>query len=306
MNRFRAVMMVGTLMATAAAAAPVEQAITVPGFADFLAIDGDTVWVTNAGRVEQWSRQGKLAEVKLTKPCGAMTIAAGSLWVADCVEKTLNRIDIRTAKRSAVIKTGLASPDGEMNVVSGAGSIWVGSDKTGLVARIDPATDTVIASVKVEPGSCYLAFGFGAVWAVSAGSQTLQKLDPATNTAVATVKVGKQPGFLAAGEGGVWVQEQGDGTLVRVDPKTATVTGRVKIDETLKYGDIDTGGGKIWLRTTAKQSFVVVDPVSLAILARVGDATGSGALRYTDAGVWTTAHDKHILSWWADPATIGN
>jgi len=306
MNRLGALMMAGTLLATAAVAAPVEQVIAVPGFADFLAVDGDTVWVTNAGRVEQWSRQGKLAEVKLTKPCGAMTIAAGSLWVADCTEKTVNRIDIRTGKRTAVIRTGLASPDGEMNVVSGAGSVWVASDKTGLVARIDPATDTIVASVKVEPGSCYLAFGFGAVWAVSAGSQTLQKLDPATNTAVATVKVGKQPGFLAAGAGGVWVQEQGDGTLVRIDPATAAVTGRVKIDETLKYGDIDTGGGKIWLRTTVKQSFVVVDPASLAIVARVGEPTGSGALRYTAAGVWTTAHDKHILSWWADPATIGN
>lgn len=281
-----------------AGAVPVETVIDVPGFADFLAVDGDTVWATNKGRVEQWSQAGKRAEVPMKKPCGAMTITDGALWVADCEEKTVNRIDTRTARRTAVIATGLASPDGEMNVVSGAGSVWVGSDRAGLIARIDPATNTVIASIKVEPGSCYLAFGEGALWAVSAGSQTVQKIDPATNTAVKTTKLGKAPGFLAAGLGSVWVQEQGDGTVARIDPASGEVSGRVKVDETLKWGDIDTGGGKIWLRTTLGQTFVVIDPRSLAIDARIGKAAGSGALRHTPAGVWTSAHDLHTLNWW--------
>ncbi|RZM30704.1 MAG: YncE family protein, partial [Sphingomonas sp.] len=59
------------------------------------------------------------------------------------------------------------------------------------------------------------------------------------------------------------------------------------------------------LRTTAGQSFVVIDPVTPAVRARVGAASGSGALRYTPAGVWTTAHDQHTLSWWQQPAAIG-
>lgn len=307
MKKHRAVMALsGSLVfALAAAAAPVETVIQAPGYVDFLAIDGPTVWATNKGRVERWSKAGKLAEVPLEGACGAMTIGYGALWVADCKAKTVNRIDIRTNKVTAVIPTGLASPDGEMNVVSGAGSIWVASDKSGVIARIDPATNKVVASIKVEPGSCYLAFGEGALWAVSAGTQTLQKIDPMSNTAVVTTKLGKVPGFLAAGEGGVWVQEQGDGAVARVDPATGAVTGRVKVDETLKWGDIDTGGGKVWLRTTVGQTFVVLDPKSLAILARVGNPVGSGALRYTPDGIWTSAHDVHSLSWWADPAAIG-
>lgn len=307
MKKHRAVMALsGSLVfALAAAAAPVETVIQAPGYVDFLAIDGTTVWATNKGRVERWSKAGKLAEVPLEGACGAMTIGYGALWVADCKAKTVNRIDIRTNKVTAVIPTGLASPDGEMNVVSGAGSIWVASDKSGVIARIDPATNKVIASIKVEPGSCYLAFGEGALWAVSAGTQTLQKIDPRSNTAVVTTKLGKAPGFLAAGEGGVWVQEQGDGAVARIDPATGAVTGRAKVDETLKWGDIDTGGGKVWLRTTVEQTFVVLDPKSLAILARVGNPVGSGALRYTPDGIWTSAHDVHSLSWWADPAAIG-
>jgi len=288
----------------ALAAAPEEEVIQVPGFADFLAVDGKTVWATNRGRVEQWSRKGKLAEVPMARPCGAMAIANKALWVADCKDKTLNRIDIKTGKMAAVLPTGLGSPDGEMNVAAGAGSIWVATDAKGVISRIDPKTNQVIATIATKPVAVYLAFGEGALWAVSAKEQTLQRIDPATNTVTATIPVGKQPGFLAAGAGAVWVQEQGDGTVAVIDPATNTLRGRVKVDETLKYGDIDTGGGKVWLRTTDKQTFVVIDPATLQVVARKGKAAGSGALRYTKTGVWTTAHDAHTLSWWATPAQL--
>ncbi len=275
-----------------------EQVLTVPGFADFLAVDGDSVWATNKGRVERWSRQGKLAEVAMAHPCGAMVIDAGSLWVADCKELTLNRIDIRAAKITATIPTGIANPKGELNVVAGAGSIWVGSDAAGQIARIDPATNKVIASVSVDRDSFYMAFGFGSVWAVSSTAQTIQRIDPATNTVVKRTALGKQPGFLAAGEGAVWVQEQGDGTVARIDPGSGDVSGRVKVGANLLYGDIDAAAGAVWLRTTDDQTFVVIDPKSLEILARLGKPAGSGALRYATDGLWTSAHDVHTLSWW--------
>jgi streptogramin lyase len=275
-----------------------EEVIDVPGFADFLAIDGKTVWATNKGRVERWSRAGKLAEVPLEHPCGAMSIAKGSLWVADCKEGAVKRIDIRTNQVTATIPTGIANPKGELNVIAGAGSIWVASDDKGVVSRIDPATNKVIASVGVAPGTWYLAFGFGSVWAVSATQQSLQRIDPKTNAVVATTPLGKEPGFLAAGAGAVWVQEQGDGTVAMIDRKTSAVTTRIKVGDNLKWGDIDTGRGKVWLRTTDDQVFVVIDARTRAIEGRYGKAAGSGALRFTKAGVWTSAHDVHSISWW--------
>lgn len=281
-----------------------ERVIEVPGFADFLAVDGDSVWATNRGRVERWSLKGKLAEVPMTRPCGAMSIAHGALWVADCQEKTLNRIDVKAGKLALAIPTGIGSADGEMNVAAGAGSIWVASDAKGVIARVDPKTNRVIATVATKPGAVYLTFGFGALWAVSAGEQTLQRIDPKTNTVVATIAVGKQPGFLTAGEDSVWVQEQGDGTVAAIDPATNAIRGRIKVGANLKYGDIDTGGGKVWLRTTDDQTFAVIDPKTLQVVARKGKAVGSGALRYARKGVWTSAHDNHTLSWWANPARL--
>ncbi len=275
-----------------------QKVLTVPGFADFLAVDGEFVWATNKGRVEQWSRDAKISEVPMTHPCGAMALAFGSLWVADCDKLRVNRIDIGMSSFVAVIQTGIANPQGELNVVAGAGSIWVPSDDKGAIARIDPATNQIVASIKVDPGTYYMAFGFGSLWAVSSKAQSIQRIDPKTNKVVKTTKLGKAPGFLAAGEGAVWVQEQGDGTLARIDAKTGEVTGRTKVGADLTYGDIDTGGGKVWLRTTADQTFVAIDPKSMAILGRFGKPSGSGALRYVGPGLWTSAHDVHTLSWW--------
>lgn len=304
MRRILGALAVATAL-TGAAGAQQEQVIAVPGFADFLAVEGTSVWATNKGRVERWSRQGKMAEVPMTRPCGAMAQDKGTLWVADCSKGTLNRIDTATAKLVTTIPTGIANPLGELNVVAGAGSIWVASSDKGIVSRIDPTTNRVVAKVTVVPGTHYLSFGEGALWAVSSAGRSLQRIDPRTNRVTGTAKLGNQPGFLAAGEGGVWVQEQGDGTLARIDPATVRVTGRVKVGKKLIYGDIDVGGGKVWLRTTEQQTFVVIDPRTLTIEARMGKPVGSGALRYTPEGVWTSAHDAHTLSWWPGPATRG-
>lgn len=300
---------VGLLLASAmlcAAGSPdpkalTEKEISVPGFADFLAVDGETVWATNAGRVEQWSVQGKQASVEMPKPCGAMAIAFGALWVGDCKGGEVYRIDTKTAKVLATIPAGMG-PSGELNVVAGAGSIWAPDQVAGKISRIDPATNAVVATISVSPETSYLAFGFDALWAVSGKGQTLQRIDPASNAVTHTITLGKMPGFLAAGEGAVWVQEQGDGTLVKIDPATVTVATRTKVGDNLKWGDIDTGAGKVWLRTTDDQTFVVLDAASAGIVARMGKPVGSGALRYTPSGIWTSAHDVHTLSWWSVPA----
>jgi virginiamycin B lyase len=182
-----------------------------------------------------------------------------------------------------------------------AGSVWVASDQKGVLSRIDPATNKVIARIKVSLGTHYLAFGYGSVWAVSSESKTIQRIDPVTNTVMKTTTLGKEPGFLTAGVGGVWVQEQGDGTVARVHPETAEVTGRVKVGDVLKWGDIDTGAGMVWLRTTEDQTFVAIDPVKLTVVSRLGKAEGSGALRYTPTGIWTSAHDVKTITWWPEP-----
>ena len=286
-------------MVSASPAALEETALEAPGFVDFLAVDGDGVWVTNRGRVEFWTVQGKQAEVSIPRPCGTMAVLDGTLWVANCERRNLYRVDMAKAQVEAIIETGIANPDGETNVIAGAGSIWVPSKTAGRIARIDPATNRVVAEIEVVPGTFFLAFGFDRLWAVSSEARLLQRIDPATNEVTGEVALGGQPGFLAAGEGSVWVQEQADGTVARIDPESMEVAGRTKVGESLLWGDIDTGKGSVWLRTTEDQAFVQIDAATGQVLGRFGDPVGSGAIRFTPQGVWTSAHDFERISLWS-------
>ncbi|MEO0590946.1 MAG: YncE family protein [Pseudomonadota bacterium] len=285
-----------------------EKVIAVPGFVDFLVIDGDTVWATNAtsreeGMVEQWSTEGLVASVKMPRPCGTMALTEGFIWQASCPELKVYKINAETAEIDAILDTGLAEPRGETNVVAGAGSVWVPTDAEGKISRIDPQTNEVIAQIDVVAGTFFLAFGEGALWAVASGENLMQRIDPETNEVTGTVKLGEQPGFLTAGEGAVWVQEQGDGTVAKVDPESLEILARTKVGESLLYGDIDAADGKVWLRTTDDQTFVVIDAETTEILARVGRPEGSGAIRYSPKGIWTSAHDVESINWWT-PAKV--
>lgn len=276
-----------------------ERAYPAPGFVDFLAVDGETVWTTNRRRVEQWARDGLRSKVPIPGPCGTMVVHEASLWVANCEDLNLYRVDTDTATVTTVIETGIAEPRGETNVVAGAGSIWVPSDSAGIISRIDPATNEVVARIEVVPGTFFLAFGFDSLWAVSSERQLLQRIDPSSNSISGTAELGNQPGFLVAGEGAVWVQEQQDGTVAKILPDELSLAARTMVGETLLYGDIDVGGGKVWLRTTEDQTFVTLDAESGEILTRYGEAAGSGAIRFTEEGIWTSAHDIERMSWWS-------
>lgn len=140
--------------------------LKIQGFADFLVADGKAVWTTNLGRVEklQHDQPQPVAVVSVPKPCGAMALDFDAVWVANCGEGSIYRIDRQSASVAAVIPTGLADPTGELSVAAGAGSVWVLTDSKGVLSRIDPETNKVIAQIAVAPYSYAAVFGFDAVW----------------------------------------------------------------------------------------------------------------------------------------------
>ena len=266
--------------------------LRIPGFADFLALDGDGAWVTNEGRVERLvaSESKPVATVPMGSPCGAMAVDFGSLWVADCKERVVVRIGLTSHNVEAKVATGLADPTGELSIATGAASVWILSDTSGKLARIDPATNTVIATIPVAAGSFAAVFGFGSVWITTTNAGSVQRVDPGTNTVVATIPVGPTPRFLAAGEGGVWTLNQGDGTVSRIDPATNTVSATIDASVPGGGGDIATGGGKVWVRAR-KVLLSVIDPRDNLVVRRYGPQAGSGAVRADSTRAWVTAHD---------------
>ncbi len=278
--------------------------LSIAGYPDFIATEGSTAWVTNEGRVQKLSfdHLDPVATVPLPSPCGVMVVAFGTLWVANCQDASVYRIDLSTAAITAIIPTGLADPTGELSLAAGAGSIWVLTDPSGALSRIDPHANRVIATIQVAPLSFAAAFGFGSVWITNtgeSGAQTagsVERIDPQTNSVIATIPLGPAPRFLAAGEGAVWTLNQGDGTVTRIDPQTNKVAATIAVGLPGPGGDIATGAGRIWVRA-ANVLLSVIDPLTNRVITRFGPPAGSGGVRVGDGIVWVTAHDTNTV--WA-------
>jgi virginiamycin B lyase len=199
--------------------------------------------------------------------CLAMDQGFGSVWAVDCDAKQLLRMDARTGALQARIALELVIPQAESSLAvgpegvflldgSGAiaqvdpdsnqvlpervpgpdlpsalrlafGSLWVTSEATGIVSRIDPATGTVQAEVTTQPGIRFLAAGEGAVWVLNNEAGVVHRIDPTTNTLAATIPVDWKVhgGDIAVGHGSVWARVS-DALVSRIDPRTNKVVER--------------------------------------------------------------------------------
>lgn len=278
----------------------------IPGEPDFMVAEGDAVWVNIWGKLQKFRRTSEepILSVVTPEPCGAPAIAFGDLWSADCKELAVYRIDTHTGAIKAVVRSGLADPEGELSVTAGAGSVWISSDRNGVLSRIDPRVNQVVATIKVAPNSYGAMFGFGAVWVTSrAEPGLLQRIDPASNSVSHTIAVGSKPRFLAVGAGSVWTLSQGDGTVSRVDPTANRVVATIAVDGPPKGGDIDVGAGRVWVRGE-KVTLSEIDPRSNEVVVRYHRPSASGAVpvknggavRVANDGVWVTAY-KNSTAW---------
>ena len=275
--------------------------LTVPGYVDFLAVDGRGVWATNTDRVERFElgQTDPVATIAVPGACGAMVVADESLWVAGCKDQTVHRVDLRSRRVVASIRTGLADPQGELSLAAGADSIWVPSDERGVLTRIDAATNEILAEIEVLPGSYCAAFGFDAVWITNSAfggrgsTGSVQRVDPVTNQVTALIRTGPDPRFLAAGEGGVWTFNWADGSVTRIDPRDNS-TVELPLGIHGGGGDITTGAGRVWLRG-ADTLLVTIDPATNQVDEVYGPPEGSGAVRVADDLVWVTAHDTKTI-----------
>src|SRR5262245_46826581 len=94
----------------------------------------------------------------------------------------------------------------------------------GVVTPIDKAAT---ATIEVKGFPDWLEIGFGSVWVSNPGLNLVQRIDPATNKVVAEVKVNLPVAAMATGFDSVWVASRKDKAIVRIDAKINTVKASV-------------------------------------------------------------------------------
>ena len=187
------------------------------------------------------------------KPCGGLVSAFESVWVPNCGNGTLSRIEPKTGKVTATIEVAVApvpmSPV-PMAIAAGPDSIWLLSDERTTISRIDPTANSVVAEVRVEAGCNSLVFAESALWLTCPALNKVIRVDPRTNLATKRIEVAAKPMSLTFGEGSIWVFCQTDGKVARIDPKTDKVTATIELGIPNAEGNIAFGEGSVWVSTT--------------------------------------------------------
>ncbi len=266
-----------------------EAVFAVPGSPDWLAIDPTehAAWVSNAPKDSVSRLDAKTNTVAATmtvgkKPCSGLAAGFGSLWVPNCGDQTISRLDLKTGTVTATLATGVGNSEG--SIVTGAESVWIIVDDKGTLARIDPATNAIVAEIYVPSGSYGLAFGEGALWVTSTAHDSVTRVDPDTNLVVETIPVGKAPRFVAAGLGAVWTLNQGDGSVSRIDPKINKVVATIEVGVPGGGGEIAAGEGSVWV-TAFQFPLSRIDPISNTVVQQFF-GEGGDAVRVGLGSVW--------------------
>jgi virginiamycin B lyase len=217
--------------------------ISVPAPASVLAAGAGAIWLTSfpgdsLTRIDPTTNTAtgtvSLAPTGLG-PVG-ITVYDGSVWVANHQGNptgSVAKIDPATMSVVDVIPIGSLSFAGPNWLAAGAGSIWTDVPNMNAVVRIDPTTDTVLATIP-DKGVCgALAASDTDVWVAGGGGPGclpgITRIDPTTNTVTASLNAGGQTDSLALGNGTLWYGTSISNFLGRIDTTASTIVGQLKL-----------------------------------------------------------------------------
>lgn len=271
--------------------------VDLTGEPDWVAIAGDSAWVAVDGGVRRIDGATGEPDGLVPVPgvlCQAMDVGFDSVWAGSCDQHLVARIDPASGGLDTpFIDLPVAGLREEGSIGVGQSGVWLVSTSDELL-HIDPVTNQVDGRWPLPAGSAAVREGLGRVWVSVPGTDTLLRIDPADPRVAESIKVGDGPRFLAIGDDAVWVMNQGDGSVSRVDANGTVVATVTVSDKPIRGGDIDVGGGIVWVRT--EQDLVVCIVVATnEIDHRYGPPSGSGSVAADDAVAWITAHDTGSL-----------
>ncbi len=191
------------------------------------------------------------------------------------------------------------------SIVAAKGAVWVKNHADQTVSRIDPATNSVTATIPIGAGEFgYLAAGEGSVWATNNDANTVSRIDPRSNTVVATIPVGENPQGIAVGSGSVWVANHRAGSVSRIDAATNRVSAVIAAEQLCCSPQaVATSPGAVWVTIPDpdKRHVVRMDPATNGVAATIAVGDDGGRLTVTEDAVWAATNTRTVAK--IDPAT---
>jgi YVTN family beta-propeller protein len=165
-------------------------------------------------------------------------------------------------------------------------AVWVTSESTDSVVRLDPKTNQPGVSITVHKPCSGLAAGFGSLWIPSCGDKTIVRVNAETGARQATVPAGPadSEGGITTGAGSVWIVTSAKGELTRIDAATNKVAATI----TIPAGSFNPlfAAGAIWVTSNAGNALVRVDPLTNKVASSTPIGPMPRFLTFGAGSVW--------------------
>jgi virginiamycin B lyase len=236
------------------------------------------------------------ASITVTKP-SYLASDGQVLWVLT-LDGALVRIDPATNRADPAVQ--LDGPPYATNGVSAnAAAVWSTRFSPGLVYRVDPATQQVVARIETTDPIDVLA-ALDAVWVSNIHTGTVTRIDPATNKIVATIPVGTTgsngPHALGSGFGSIWAVDRRDFSVTRIDPSTNAVQASIDIRSLVPSGvcgGLFATGDAMWTFCDSSASGIAAEPREPLSALRIDPSTNKavGMVDLHGHGLFATVVD---------------
>jgi serine/threonine-protein kinase len=212
---------------------------------------------------------GRAAVAGLKPSQIAPAVAYGSIWAADSNGTSIVRVDPRAP--GAPARIALPNPTAEKDQPQTTGGvavtkngIWAAYGTPQRIARIDPATNRVVFSRKLEGAtrfeSSLLTSDGEKLWAVERDAQHLWRIDPASGDTLAAGRLANDNVVDAALAGGyLWVALQKGGGVWKIDYR-ATIVRNVTTGK-LPWAVVPAAGA-VWVPNANAGTVTRIDPVT--------------------------------------------
>lgn len=252
----------------------------------------------------------EIQDLPTATPGFSQPIAAGegSIWTSNIGAGSVSRIDPATNRVVATIPvwpTNVCGPEPSLScsapsgIAITPGAVWVALHHEWAVVRIDPATNTVVATIPIGssggnlsgPSDLTAANGFVYVGGAGGlGSESfLKRIDPATNAVTPIIDLPTGCGRPAGAGTHVWIGiagcgQGGAGTIGDIDVDSASIVGQVAVGG--PPFDVTVGSGSVWT-ITGSNELVRIDPAAHAVTGRLPfPGTGEAHVAVGAEGIW--------------------
>jgi streptogramin lyase len=133
-----------------------------------------------------------------------------------------------------------------MSLIASPGALWVAVPNANRIVRVDPATNNVIATVKLPYSPCaFLVADQTAVWSAGGGcADVVGRIDPHRMKLTAK-RAEPHPVGLALAFDSVWVTVLDSANLDQIDPHTGRLIARLHLGGTPVR--LAVGFGSVWV-----------------------------------------------------------